>query len=566
VWCSYNATGSFPQGKPRLSCTVAANKIYTISQFNFGPIAGRPCTVMQVLGGTGFSQASVRITDNNFDNDATCGGNLNGSFFTQIGQNYDLLFKNNMINGESQTFRWETGAGNAVSGIGVNGCATVLDNAIINIQARSASYVGIPPCVMDWRYNFINGWTSSVGGNHPEMMAASVTGYTFAGYISGTTLTVTTAAGGNANYLLAPGTVLSTSGGVTSDTQIVSQTSGTFGLTGVYEVSIGQTVGSSGTPVTMGLATSCQGGFRANYNTLAVPTQNAASTSVFATGLGGGVNSTICGPWEMNNNMFLTNTSGGATPFVGQVTGFVGTDATHPTSVVTVTSVGSGTVGNMQTFALTFTLTGKIDDGSGGPGNIFTVVGTPPAGDVVGLGASANASGNCAIASPIILSQTSGTTGSSGTYTISGAAQVVPQKTMTVCEAFVLGPQITSTAPGGALGGAGTYHADNWYAPYAFYDLNTNWPAFGGGSGWGEYATFSNWGTNGLASQGGLANIGIFITGPFSAVNNYIDMGATLTPFKTDGLHTYAIGGFAVSGNLDMMGVAPSSLMNPGPF
>ena len=77
----------------------------------------------------------------------------------------------------------------------------------------------------------------------------AASGTPFAGYISGTTLTVTTM------YLPLPGNItigMGVSGtGVTIGTYIVSQTSGTTGGAGVYVVSASQTVGSVGVPVDM---------------------------------------------------------------------------------------------------------------------------------------------------------------------------------------------------------------------------------------------------------------------------------------------------------------------------
>ena len=251
----------------------------------------------------------------------------------------------------------------------------------------------------------------------------------------------------------------------------------------------------------------------------------------------------------------LTNTSGGASLYVSGVTGNVGTNPTTPTSVVTITSVGNGSVGNMQSYGVQFNVTAKIDNGSGGSGNTLTIVGTPPAGYVVGLGAGVTSSTGF----PIILAQTGGTTGGVGTYTISGPAQFLAQQSLTIFEDFILGPQISGTP-----GGPGTYHADNWYQPYAFYDLNTSWPA--GGSGWGEYATFTNWGTSGPATQGGLMEIGRPVTGPFTANNNYIDMTALDVPFKALGGGPYMLGGYTATGNIDMAGTRTSADMNPAPF
>ena len=205
-WCSYNATGS-DNGNPRLNCTIAAATTYALTQFNFGPVGGHGCTGVAIFGTN--PGAYVKVIDNNFDNDANCGGTLS-AFVVQVSETYSLLMANNTFNGESPTFRWETGTQTAYTGVGLGRCSTVVDNVFINFQARTGSYEGYPNCIMDWHDNYISGWSSTFGGDHPESIAGQINQYFFSGYIAGTTLTVTSATGGDPAYMLVPGTVLST--------------------------------------------------------------------------------------------------------------------------------------------------------------------------------------------------------------------------------------------------------------------------------------------------------------------------------------------------------------------
>jgi len=90
----------------------------------------------------------------------------------------------------------------------------------------------------------INGNNTVVSANIIDV-TATIGGATFVGYISGTTLTVTSVTTGT----MAVGQVI-TGTNVASGTTITALISGT-GATGTYRVSISQTIASSGSPITM---------------------------------------------------------------------------------------------------------------------------------------------------------------------------------------------------------------------------------------------------------------------------------------------------------------------------
>lgn len=80
----------------------------------------------------------------------------------------------------------------------------------------------------------------------------------FNGYISGTTLTVTSIISNNLNPGLVPWMDLrDKTGAILFDTKVMSQTGGTTGGVGTYTVTPGQTLGSSGSPVEIGGVVHC---------------------------------------------------------------------------------------------------------------------------------------------------------------------------------------------------------------------------------------------------------------------------------------------------------------------
>lgn len=103
-------------------------------------------------------------------------------------------------------------------------------------------YIGIP--------TDSNGWPAVA--SELIITGASDVGGSFTGYISGTTLTVTALAQYTAIQI---GKLLT--GAVTTGTTIISQLTGSpqFGV-GTYQVSASQTAGSSGSPITIGIAPS----------------------------------------------------------------------------------------------------------------------------------------------------------------------------------------------------------------------------------------------------------------------------------------------------------------------
>jgi len=193
----------------------AANKTFTTSiQNNLNANVSVVCAPGSVIETT---SATAGIFVQNGDNTVNTGCNYTATIQQTAGDFVKLTGYETVIRDFQMTSPY--------NGVEIDGTTQVIDHGFINSSVN-------------------NSMLCTLAGDAHIYGVTSNNGFNFNGYISGTTLTVTTAAPLNS---LGTGQTISATG-VTGGTRITALGTGTGGV-GTYTVNNSQTVGSSGSPV-----------------------------------------------------------------------------------------------------------------------------------------------------------------------------------------------------------------------------------------------------------------------------------------------------------------------------
>jgi hypothetical protein len=551
-WCTYAAVGGF--GAPVLTCHPSSVANFVMTGFNFGPTGGHGCTALY-NNGTNPVGSSILVTDNNFDNDTSCG--WAGHFLVDIaGINTTVIY--NHINGESGTIRWNVGTNAAVTAVNLGGdCGLIAYNVIENFQGRMISWNANHPrpnCQILIRNNILNGWASYSGGVHQEMLINQI------------------AAGcpdpnnGEAAFLLDDNLIIYPPWNIasTSTLDIGSGAAGSTGpglVCGDFELARNTTIANTAG----GTSTRTGGGVSMTVGNSPGSPSNVATVTAVSAG-------TTLGYGEPFGTFYTINASAGdgtetgvagnilnikGTCPAGQTVG-IGQEVLNVGAQVYIAALGSGT-GCAGTYTMSgsgliagFSLVGSVDNGSGGAGTILTISSaTCPATIGANYGISATGLGAGVTIHNIITG-----TGCTGTYQLNGsAALVTPGTTITISSApILLGNQIfLAQEISGGYGVGSTWHYDYNMLGSQAWDLQ----------GVSMYATMVNNGAFGYSTQGGMMElVPSTIVGTLYARDNFTDM----TGVENGWLHVLNCNGGpgtnVFSGNYDMSGIISTVNMN----
>lgn len=316
--------------------------------------------------------------------------------------------------------------------------------------------------------------------NFAEMTCA------FTGYITGTTLTVTAVTSG----LICPGMNLTDTSGILTNTQITNWNilNGSFtgtGGTGTYQVSRSQTLFSSGSPGTFtGRGNSAAGSRMVLQNQPAGIRQDAGSRQLWFGLAGWTPPSTdsrdgVTIPTAPRSSLFFGN---GNSPSDVVLTNTAGTQVYRALGRTTSSFQNSSMFISGNTFQDSATFTADIS------GTTLTV--SSVASGIISAKQQLYWNGMPGLQLFEIVSQTSGTTGGAGTYTISRNAGTVSSQTM------VTGPDEWSTLGSNALGIIGNRRSGVSSRQMPLKENDTI----------AQLLAYSNWGVNGSSIASATVN------------------------------------------------------------